>query len=293
MVHTLSVVIPVHNEERFIEACLSALLTQRDHLLEVLVVDNNSTDGTRRIVDAIANADPLVAVVDARTPGVVAARNAGFGAASGSLIARIDADTVVLDGWARAIHSFFESTGGRFVGGTGMSYFHDLPFQRPFRAMQQRATASLRGRLDAGRPAAMPEMIGLNMVVTADAWKSVVDETSARSDIHEDVDLSLCLRSRGGELGLVPGMVVATSGRRYLTSLRSFLGYCAAGPRTYRAHGRALAAFTTGLGSSVAVAFYLAMWLPFRAWDPTARRFHPAKLLRRSTAPTTRVMIHR
>ncbi|MBY6539822.1 glycosyltransferase family 2 protein [Rhodococcus sp. BP-349] len=273
MVHSLSVVIPAHNEESSIEECLHALLVQSDAIHEIIVVDNASDDDTRRIVDDLAREHDSVRVVSETTPGVIAARNAGFDAASGSLVARIDADTVVQPGWAPAIVDFFTRVGPEFGGGSGFSYFHDLPFQRPFRAAQRRVTEKIRARTNRDNPVRTPEMIGLNMVLTTEAWESVKGDLTSRSDVHEDVDLSICLRETGVQIGLVPGMSVTTSGRRYLTPLRDFLAYYAAGPRTYLAHGSRWGAVGAAVGSSAGIAFYLAMWVPFRAWNPRTGRF--------------------
>ena len=57
--NTLSIVVPAHNEERYIARCLAALLEQKSEIHEILVVDNNSTDRTAQIVEAIAAGEPL------------------------------------------------------------------------------------------------------------------------------------------------------------------------------------------------------------------------------------------
>ena len=72
----LSIVVPARNEERYIGPCLSALLQQQEDILEIIVVDNNSTDNTVQIVEAVAAGNPIVRLVTEKRPGVAFARNA-------------------------------------------------------------------------------------------------------------------------------------------------------------------------------------------------------------------------
>ena len=48
---------PTRNEERYIGLCLSALLAQKDEIFEIFVVDNNSTDNTVQIVEAVTRSN--------------------------------------------------------------------------------------------------------------------------------------------------------------------------------------------------------------------------------------------
>ncbi|HEX7964030.1 MAG TPA: glycosyltransferase family A protein, partial [Candidatus Saccharimonadales bacterium] len=92
---SVSIVIPAYNEERHLAACLEAIRAQSEPPLEVVVVDNNSTDRTAEI----ARRYPFVRVVHEERQGIVFARGAGFDAARGDIIARIDADIVLPAGW--------------------------------------------------------------------------------------------------------------------------------------------------------------------------------------------------
>jgi len=96
---TVSVIVPVHNGERFIEQSLRGIATQRDSVSEVIVIDDASSDGSMAIVDAFAH-EGAVPVRVIRTEGVgqSAARNAGAQIASGDYLAFLDQDDVWLDG---------------------------------------------------------------------------------------------------------------------------------------------------------------------------------------------------
>jgi len=90
----VSVVIAVYDGMSHIEdACISAL-NQTYPSLEVIVVDDGSTDETNRIVATLAASDPRVRLIRQQNRGVASARNAGIAAASGEFVAPLDADDV-------------------------------------------------------------------------------------------------------------------------------------------------------------------------------------------------------
>ncbi|MCR4403772.1 MAG: glycosyltransferase family 2 protein [Candidatus Acetothermia bacterium] len=101
----VSIVIPARNEGGEIEACLKSLMAQRFRDFEILVVDNGSTDDT----EAIARRYGCRVVHEAR-PGVAFARQRGFEAARGEIIASTDADTTLPPDWLELIvRSFGEN----------------------------------------------------------------------------------------------------------------------------------------------------------------------------------------
>lgn len=91
----VSCVIPVFNGERFIADCLESVLQQTYSPMEVIVVNDGSTDGTKAILDGYG---ARISVIDQPNAGVKAARNRGMAAASGTIIAFQDADDLWLPG---------------------------------------------------------------------------------------------------------------------------------------------------------------------------------------------------
>jgi len=91
----ISFIIPCYNEEDHIKDCIRSI---RKHVwyvpYEIIVVDNNCTDRTAEIAEL-----ELAKVVKETRKGVVFARQAGYEAAEGWLIANIDADSKITDGW--------------------------------------------------------------------------------------------------------------------------------------------------------------------------------------------------
>src|SRR4051812_9489646 len=95
----ISIVIPVYNEAQNLDACLRAIARQTTAAYEVIVVDNNSTDGSL----AVAQTFPFVTVITERRQGIVHARDRGYNAARGDIIARIDADSLLPKDWLEHI----------------------------------------------------------------------------------------------------------------------------------------------------------------------------------------------
>jgi len=91
----VSVVIPCFNTERYIAATLRAVLAQAGASLEIIVVDDGSTDGSAALVE---REFPQVRLIRRANTGVAAARNAGIAAATGDWVAFCDADDIWLAG---------------------------------------------------------------------------------------------------------------------------------------------------------------------------------------------------
>src|SRR3954471_14685993 len=90
----VGVVVPMHNAERTIAATLASICAQTHRALDIVVVDDASTDGSAAIVEAFARRDPRVRAVRQSGVGVAAARNAGANATGAAWLAFVDADDV-------------------------------------------------------------------------------------------------------------------------------------------------------------------------------------------------------
>ncbi|MGB3294833.1 MAG: glycosyltransferase family 2 protein, partial [Phormidesmis sp.] len=88
----VSVIVPTYNAEAFIAKTLASVLAQTYRHLEVLVVDDGSSDRTPSIVKAMAEQYPRITLLQQPNGGVAIARNAGIKKAQGEFIAPIDAD---------------------------------------------------------------------------------------------------------------------------------------------------------------------------------------------------------
>ena len=112
----VSVVIPAYNAELTLNETLLSVRGQTYANLEIIVVDDGSTDATSTIVQAHAQRDPRIRLVRKENGGVASARNAGIAVSCGELIAPIDAD----DLWApqkieRQVSALSERPGAMLV----------------------------------------------------------------------------------------------------------------------------------------------------------------------------------
>lgn len=91
-----SIVIPIYNAEAYLGACIASVLGQSDGNLELVLVDDGSTDASPAICDDAAKQDARVRVLHQKNAGPIAARRAGILAARGEYTLFADADDLLL-----------------------------------------------------------------------------------------------------------------------------------------------------------------------------------------------------
>lgn len=222
----VSIVLPVYNEADQIAATLWAIARQSVRPHEVIVVDNNSTDGTA----AIAGTFPFVKVLKETRQGVVHARNRGFDAATGDIIGRIDADTVIPSDWVQTVRLLFRDDDLDAV--SGRITYHDM------------AQAELLNRVDLffrrrfarllGREVALQ---GANMAIRRDAWLQARQYVCGYGGLHEDFDLAIHLNWLDCKVGFDEHLVASIGFRQTEQPWREFARYALLSPRTYAKHG--------------------------------------------------------
>lgn len=99
----VSVVIPVYNVENYLAECLESVCNQTYQNLEIIVVDDGSTDGSGRICDEYSIKDSRIQVIHKRNGGLSDARNAGLERATGKYISFIDSDDAVDEEFIEAL----------------------------------------------------------------------------------------------------------------------------------------------------------------------------------------------
>lgn len=88
----ISVVVPIYNMEHFLSGCVQSLLAQTYRNLEIILVDDGSTDESLRICRELAEVDERIVVIHQENKGVSGARNTGISRANGQYIGFVDPD---------------------------------------------------------------------------------------------------------------------------------------------------------------------------------------------------------
>ena len=91
----VSIVIPCYNVDKYIEECLNSVLNQTYSNLEVVVIDDGSNDGTRRILEEYQNRYRNIKLLIQKNKGMGSARNAGVRVCSGDYLLFVDADDYI------------------------------------------------------------------------------------------------------------------------------------------------------------------------------------------------------
>lgn len=88
----VSVIVPVYNAKDTLKRCLESIINQTYSNLEIILVDDGSSDGSGKLCDEYANKDNRIVVKHTKNCGVSAARNTGFNLSTGEFICFVDSD---------------------------------------------------------------------------------------------------------------------------------------------------------------------------------------------------------
>lgn len=88
----ISVIVPVYNVEKYLPECVESIISQTYDNLEVILIDDGSTDRSGKICDEFAEKDSRIVVIHQKNSGVSAARNRGLDLCRGEYISFVDSD---------------------------------------------------------------------------------------------------------------------------------------------------------------------------------------------------------
>ena len=111
----VSVIIPVYNISEYVTKCLESVVLQSYENLEIIVVDDGSTDESGKICDKIALKDSRLKVYHRKNGGLSSARNFGISKAHGEYVALVDGDDFVKKDFVKAMVIAVEETGAEVV----------------------------------------------------------------------------------------------------------------------------------------------------------------------------------
>jgi glycosyltransferase involved in cell wall biosynthesis len=207
----ISFVIPAYNEEKVIAQCLASIqkeISRYTYDTEIVVVNNNCTDRTKEIAESFVG----VRVVDEPQKGIVFARQCGMDHSMGELIANVDADVLVPEGWLQTVMEAF-ARDSKLVALSGPYIYYDLPVYH--RALVRlfyycgyvmyllnNYVFNVSGMLQGG-----------NFIVRRDAMEKIHGYDTRISFYGEDTDIAKRIR-KVGKVRWVFTLPMYTSGRR-------------------------------------------------------------------------------
>ncbi len=200
----VSVVVPCYNNELQLADCLQSLKGQTVAPHEVIVVDNNCTDGSVAVAKSFG-----AKVVKETKQGIGYARNKGFNAATGDIIARLDTDSIADKQWIQAIRDAMEDDSVAAAGGVSYTYeLRQLPslaygIHRWFNTFHER------------RMGGLVILYGFNVAVRKKVWEQMVDELDEES-LNEDIEFSVVAR-KYGQVVRAEGMIVGNRLREFMS----------------------------------------------------------------------------
>ena len=121
----VSVIVPVYNVELYLEACLESIIGQTFKDIEIILVNDGSTDGSLGIMTSYASKDSRIRVLNQANRGVSVARNTGLEHASGEYILFVDSDDTILPNAIEALYRKAGETGADLVIGNALFCYPD------------------------------------------------------------------------------------------------------------------------------------------------------------------------
>jgi succinoglycan biosynthesis protein ExoA len=219
----VTVLVPARNEERSIDAALESVARQTYRHLQVVVVDDGSTDRTAEIVRSRVAQDPRFELVPSRLRGIPAALNQGLEAARGTWLVRVDAHSTIAPSYVERLVGHLRE--GRWGGVGGRKDGHG-------ETSAGRAIAAAMGsRFGVGNSkyhyaTAVEEVDHLPFGAYPVDVLRRVGGWDERLVANEDYELDYRLRESGERLLLDPGIVIAWQCRQSVPDLwRQYLRY--------------------------------------------------------------------
>ncbi|MCM1077580.1 MAG: glycosyltransferase [Bacteroides sp.] len=194
----VSIIIPAYNAGRYLRECLDSALAQSHRDVEVIVVDDGSTDLTPSILVEYRRRDPRMRVLTQPNSGVSAARNAALRIARGEWITFLDSDDALYSHSIATMLRVAEQTGCDLVygGWKGGRYIPTVDIDRDF-------TTEIRDQYSV-----IEEVLYQSSDIVPAPWgklykRSCLDGISFEHGcIYEDLDMFYKLRPRGGKIAV-------------------------------------------------------------------------------------------
>ncbi len=202
----ISVVVPVYDVEAYLPACLDSLLAATWADLEVVVVDDGSTDGSGAVADDYAGRDPRVRVVHTANHGLGAARNEGLRHTTGPLVTFADSDDVVPAAAYDVLHRQLKRSGCDFVTGSIAWWFPGAERELVEPPWMRRLHRTRSAVFIDQHPEVLGDVFAWNKLVRRDFWDGA-GLSWLEGHRYEDQPTTTLAYLRARRFGVVPEVV--------------------------------------------------------------------------------------
>ena len=110
----VTIIVPIYNVEKYLEQCVDSIINQTYKNVEIILIDDGSTDSSGKICDHYGDANKNIKVIHKKNSGVSSARNVGIDNAKGSFICFVDSDDYLDKNFVSYMMSLYMSTGADF-----------------------------------------------------------------------------------------------------------------------------------------------------------------------------------
>jgi len=104
----ISIIVPVYNVEKYLESCLESIINQTYKNLEIILVDDGSTDESGNICDKYANKDKRIKVIHKKNGGLSDARNIGIKESTGKYLTFVDSDDYIVNDYVEYLFNLIK-----------------------------------------------------------------------------------------------------------------------------------------------------------------------------------------
>jgi len=125
----VSIIVPVYNVSAYLNECIDSLIIQSYSNIEIILVDDGSTDGSGQICDQYSKLDDRIVVIHKKNGGLSDARNAGLNAMHGQYVAFVDSDDWIDEQMIQKFYSISQSTNADIVAGGYVAIYKNMHVQ--------------------------------------------------------------------------------------------------------------------------------------------------------------------
>ncbi|MEE6651397.1 glycosyltransferase [Limosilactobacillus pontis] len=123
----ISIIVPIYNVEKYIRTCIESILAQTYRNVEVIIVNDGSTDQSLAVISDLICSHHNVKVINQKNQGVSVARNTGIDVATGKYITFVDPDDKIMPGFVSSLYQIADKTGADIVRGSFRDFNGNIP----------------------------------------------------------------------------------------------------------------------------------------------------------------------